>query len=69
MMENIGYLIKKKRIALSMSQHDLGIEADIDIKYIGKIERGEVNVSIQKLRSICNVLNITLSNFFKELNY
>jgi len=68
-MENIGYLIKKKRIALSMSQHDLGIEADIDIKYIGKIERGEVNVSIQKLRSICNVLNITLSNFFNELNY
>ena len=68
-MENIGYLIKKKRIALSMSQHDLGIEADIDIKYVGKIERGEVNVSIQKLRSICNVLNITLSNFFKELNY
>ena len=68
-MQNIGYLIKKKRLALSMSQHDLGIEADIDIKYIGKIERGEVNVSIQKLRSICNVLNITLSNFFKELNY
>ena len=68
-MKNIGYLIKKKRIALSMSQHDLGIEADIDIKYVGKIERGEVNVSIQKLRSICNVLNITLSNFFKELNY
>ena len=68
-MQNIGYLIKKKRLALSMSQHDLGIEADIDIKYVGKIERGEVNVSIQKLRSICNVLNITLSNFFKELNY
>jgi len=68
-MQNIGYLIKKKRLALSMSQHDLGIEADIDIKYIGKIERGEVNVSIQKLRSICNVLNITLSNFFNELNY
>ena len=68
-MQNIGYLIKKKRLALSMSQHDLGIEANKDIKYIGKIERGEVNVSIQKLRSICNVLNITLSNFFKELNY
>ena len=68
-MENIGYLIKKKRLTLSMSQHDLGIEANKDIKYIGKIERGEVNVSIQKLRSICNVLNITLSNFFKELNY
>ena len=68
-MKNIGYLIKKKRIALSMSQHDVGIEADIDIKYIGKIERGEVNVSINKLQSICNVLNITLSNFFKELNY
>lgn len=68
-MKNIGHLIKKKRIALSMSQHDVGIEADIDIKYIGKIERGEVNVSINKLQSICNVLNITLSNFFKELNY
>lgn len=51
-----------------MSQHDLGIEAEIDIKYIGKIERGEVNISVDKLYYICKSLDLKLSEFFDFLN-
>ena len=68
-MKNIGSLVKEKRKDLKLSQHRLGVESDLDIKYIGKIERGEVNVSAQKLRSIVKVFKMSLSDFFAEIGY
>ena len=64
----IGVTIKKLRLEYKYSQHTLGIESDIDIKYIGKIERGQVNISVEKLISICEVFNLSLIDFFCLLN-
>lgn len=60
----IGVTLRKLRKDDGFSQHQLGIESDIDIKYIGKIERGECNVSIKKLISMCEVFKISLVDFF-----
>ena len=60
----IGVSLRKLRKDAGFSQHQLGIESDIDIKYIGKIERGECNVSIIKLISMCEVFKISLVDFF-----
>ena len=60
----IGSQIRIMRENKKMSQHDLGIEAEIDIKYVGKIERGEVNISVDKLYFICKSLDSKLSEFF-----
>lgn len=68
-MKKIGSLIREKRENLKLSQHRLGVESDLDIKYIGKIERGEVNVSVQKLRSIVKVFKMSMSDFFSEIGY
>ena len=51
--ENLRRIRKSKRI----SQDKLALSADIDRSYIGRIERGEVNITLEKAYQIANVLD------------
>ncbi|TOA96941.1 transcriptional regulator [Vibrio parahaemolyticus] len=39
-----------------MSQDKLALSADIDRSYVGRIERGEVNITLEKAYQIAEVL-------------
>jgi len=52
----IGLKIKARRKDMSISQDKLALLADIDRSYIGRIERGEVNITVEKLYEIADVL-------------
>lgn len=53
---NIGLKIKAKRKEMGVSQDKLALLADIDRSYVGRIERGEVNITLEKLYEIADVL-------------
>ncbi|WP_336961105.1 helix-turn-helix transcriptional regulator [Acinetobacter pittii] len=52
----IGQLIRHKRKEKQISQEKLALLCNIDRSYLGRIERGEVNITILKLYEISNVL-------------
>ncbi|CAI3149467.1 hypothetical protein MWMV8_MWMV8_01792 [Acinetobacter calcoaceticus] len=52
----IGQLIREKRKERQFSQEKLALLCNIDRSYLGRIERGEVNITILKLYEISNVL-------------
>lgn len=52
----IGQLIRKKRKDKEISQEKLALLCNIDRSYLGRIERGEVNITILKLYEISNIL-------------
>ncbi|GHX35938.1 XRE family transcriptional regulator [Vibrio cholerae] len=52
----VGKRILKVRKAKSLSQDKLAILAKVDRSYIGRIERGEVNITLEKLYKIAEVL-------------
>ncbi|HGH1365275.1 helix-turn-helix domain-containing protein [Acinetobacter baumannii] len=52
----IGQLIRKKRKEKEISQEKLALLCNIDRSYLGRIERGEVNITILKLYEISNIL-------------
>lgn len=54
----IGYLIRNKRKELKITQESLALQCSIDRSYMGRIERGEVNITILKLYEIAQVLNV-----------
>ena len=62
----IGKQIKKLRLDKKMSQDDFGALVDTDRTYINKIENGACNLTICKLYSICEKINITLYDFFND---
>jgi len=53
---SVGLKIKVKRKKMQVSQDKLALLADIDRSYVGRIERGEVNITLEKLYEIAEVL-------------
>lgn len=68
MNEKVAQRIKELRLKTGLSQEGLSHLAELDRKYIGIIEKGNTNVSIQVLSQICEALDVSLSEFFEEFD-
>ena len=51
-----GIKLRQKRKELSISQGQLALMADIDRSYVGRIERGEVNITLEKAYQLASIL-------------
>ena len=63
----VGMKIKKLRTEKGLSQEKLAFKAGIDRTYIASVESGKRNISIVNLEKIVNSLDITFSEFFKDI--
>lgn len=54
----IGRLLRKKRAEKKISQEALALQCGIDRSYLGRIERGEVNITVLKLYELASELQI-----------
>ena len=54
----IGRLLRKKRAERKITQEALALQCGIDRGYLGRIERGEVNITVLKLYELASVLQI-----------
>ena len=52
----LGANIRAKRKEIGISQDVLALECGLDRSYMGRIERGEVNITIEKLYQIAGKL-------------
>lgn len=60
----IGNRIRLFRNKLSLTQEELGERSGVSWKFIGEIERGNANPSLEVLSKISEALGITLSELF-----
>ena len=54
----IGRLVRESRLERKISQEKLALICDIDRSYLGRIERGEVNITIEKLYELATALEM-----------
>ncbi|WP_229616171.1 helix-turn-helix domain-containing protein [Vibrio parahaemolyticus] len=54
--KKFGYNVRSMRKDKGISQDKLALVADIDRSYVGRIERGEVNITLEKAYQIASVL-------------
>ncbi|MGI2065431.1 helix-turn-helix domain-containing protein [Shewanella sp. MF08487] len=52
-----GLKLRQKRKELGISQDKLALLAEIDRSYAGRIERGEVNITLEKAYQLAEVLD------------
>lgn len=64
--ELIGWNLRKLRVDRGLSQEKLALEAAIDRSYVGRIERGEENLTISVLEALAVALGIKVAAFFDE---
>lgn len=65
-LKRLGSSIRARRKAVSLSQEALADAAGIDRSHMGKIERGERNVSFLNLARIANVLEVKASRILAD---
>ena len=58
--------MRKQRLALSMTQEELGKALGISHQQIGKYEGGFDRVSAARLFDICKVLKVSISSMFEH---
>ena len=64
-LKRIGLNFRVARIKKSLSQEEFSELANVHTNYIGKVERGEQNLTIKKVVSLANSLEISLDNILK----
>ena len=61
-----GKNLKKFRKKRNLTQEELAFKANLNRTYIGRIERGERNISLAVAERIANALQIDIKEFFTE---
>jgi transcriptional regulator with XRE-family HTH domain len=57
----LGVRIRQLRKEREWSQEDLAAASDLHWTYIGQVERGERNLTLQSLRAIAKALGLKMS--------
>lgn len=64
----IGWNLRKLRVEQGLSQERLALEAGIDRSYVGRVERGEENVTVETLEALASVLQVPVRYLFNEID-
>ena len=60
-----GRRLRELRTERKLSQEALSFEADLDRSYIGQVERGECNISIENIAKLARALKVKLSDLLR----
>lgn len=55
----VGANVRARRIAVGMTQEQLAVDAEIDLTYLGGIERGRRNPSLAVMVRIAGALDVS----------
>lgn len=61
-----GLLVRKHRKEKNMSQEQLALLCNMDRSYLGRIERGEVNPTLEKIYELAKSLGVNVKDLLPE---
>ncbi len=67
-LKTFGSEVKRRRTSFGLSQEELAHLCDLHRTYIGSIERGERNISLQNITVISKALKCSSSELLKCLD-
>jgi len=67
LLRDVGETVRRLRAARGYSQESFAQEAKLNRAYMGGVERGQRNVGVVNLYRIADALNLSLSEFFAEM--
>ena len=66
--ELIAWNIRRIRVAKDISQERLAFDAGVDRSYLGSVERGEANPTVDVLDRLAGTLDVPLTELFEEID-
>lgn len=65
-LTKFGQKVREERKKIKISQEELADRANVHRTYIGMIERGEKNITLENIEKVANALGLKLSDFFRD---
>lgn len=65
--KDFGELIRERRKQTGLSQEDLGFECGLHRTYIGSIERGETNLTLENIAVLAVILHCEICDLMPSL--
>ena len=62
----LGNRIRQERLKLNLTQEQLAEKVDLSTSYIGQIERGERNISLDTLVVLCKSIGVTIDYLLQD---
>ena len=59
--------VEKLRNNTKLKREELSLALGFDNSYISKLEKGKINITIDKLEHIAKYFNVEISEIFKEI--
>lgn len=66
--KKFGKIIREIRKEKSVSQEELGFRSKLHRTYIGMIERGEKNITLENIEKTAKGLDVSMKTIFEKLN-
>jgi len=60
----VAWNLRRQRVAKKLTQEALGLLAGFEPSYVGRIERGRENTTIETLEALAHALESAVSEFF-----
>jgi transcriptional regulator with XRE-family HTH domain len=64
-LADLGEVVRKRRLALNLSQEELAYRAGVHRTYLSDIERGARNITVTVLARIAEALVVRVSRLFR----
>ena len=64
--KKLGARIRELRQSAGITQEELGEKAELNYKFIGELERGQVNVSLDSIVRIAEALGVKIGDIFSK---
>lgn len=65
LLSELGDVVRKRRLALDLSQEELASRAGVHRTYLSDIERGARNITITVLSRLADALEVKVSRLFR----
>lgn len=65
LLSQLGEVVRKRRLALDLSQEELAARAGVHRTYLSDIERGARNITIAVLTRLAQALGVRVSRLFR----
>ncbi|HEY9773948.1 MAG TPA: helix-turn-helix transcriptional regulator [Planktothrix sp.] len=65
LLTELGEVVRKRRLALDLSQEELAERAGVHRTYLSDIERGARNITITVLTRLADALEVRVSRLFR----
>ena len=64
-LTEVGARLRARRRTIGLTQAELAQSADVSPRFLVQLEKGQGNISVQRLAEVCQALDISLSELFR----